>query len=201
MTIDELVPGRPTGRLTLDHALLNPIPTTLKAEGFRRLVSTRAVDLACAVGRVDVLDPYLVGRLRPGEGPLPTRTAYRWLRNWKVAGWRYGWGFIGLLPEPEKRSRVSQFPEEVRRFATAVGKQYRREPWSTRGGAYRRLVAWCTDSGHPAPSYATFVVWMRQDEKALSCPRRDRRQPVRTSKNQQAVRRRTPGPSARELRA
>jgi putative transposase len=90
--------------------------------------------------------------------PVPPRTARRWLAMYRKAEALYGSGYLGLLPQTQRRGNsTSKLPEATKELmATVVRQDYETHKQKSIYASWSALQSACNDRGLTAPSYETF---------------------------------------------
>jgi hypothetical protein len=77
-------------------------------------------DHATANHRSELVRSYLKGELSSNEFPVPARTFYRWVKQYREAQETLGSGYLGLLPQPNTGNGKDKLPA-IKAIATRLG--------------------------------------------------------------------------------
>jgi putative transposase len=120
------------------------------------LGSAGPLELAEANRRHDLLLTYEETGGHPDR--VSRRTLFRWLAQKRAAADKFGCGYIGLLPETQKRgNRSDKLPKETLALTNEfISHEYEIPSQPTRYAIWTRLEKACAERGLVAPSYQTF---------------------------------------------
>ena len=126
---------------------------------------------ATALARSKLIDDIVHGAKRCHEvKDVPRSTVARWVRAWRCAERDYGFGFLGLFPDTQRRgNRTSRLPEEVSDLAREVADEiYFTPDRPTVQTAYGSFCKRCKRAGFVASSYRTFRKALLKFDKTRS---------------------------------
>jgi hypothetical protein len=104
------------------------------------LLKASPKDLAEANQRYWIIAPKLHGQ--PVDENTPERTVRAWLANYRRAEAKYGFGFIGLIPQRNLGNHYSRFSQEVWNFVDEIiATEYETGTQPTKLAAYGVLLA------------------------------------------------------------
>lgn len=119
-----------------------------------------------ALRRYEILKQYWKTHNNPDPN-VSLRTIRRWERAFRLAEEVTGYGFDGLIPgHARKGNRTRKIPEELLSLMqSTVEETYEVSTNPSMFASYRMLQARCTEAGIPAPSYVTFVRFLKRRPK------------------------------------
>ncbi len=97
----------------------SPVDPKVKA----RFAAADQADYAVANRRSEWVRAYLCGALSPKEFPVPARTFYRWVSQYRQAQETLGSGYLGLLPQPNRGNERDKLPTATRALLNEFIKQ------------------------------------------------------------------------------
>ncbi|MBW4513024.1 MAG: hypothetical protein KME64_42065 [Scytonematopsis contorta HA4267-MV1] len=140
----------------------------IQSEIYEFLQDAREADCIEASRRYDIIAPYLMGE-KPESFPVPERTFYRWVENWRKALSEYGCGYIGLLPRKSRRgNRTAKLPLETQKLMDEfIASNFDNHNQKGKFAAYCSFKKACCLKGIMAPSYKTFVLNINKNTRLL----------------------------------
>ena len=163
------------GRIVGTGATLN---SGMHSEVARRFAAAGKRDLEIANQRASAVREYLQDRRMPPG--MPARTLLRWVSRFRKAQDAYGNGYVGLLPDSQRRgNRGNRLPAETRslmRIAIEEGFETLKQKGML--PCWAALKNKCDDQGVSCPSYVTFCCEVR---KRPAFDRRSKRQGPRSA--------------------
>ncbi|TFI52642.1 integrase [Mastigocladus laminosus UU774] len=124
------------------------------------------VELREANRRYELIAPSLQGEPVKNIN-VARRTVYYWLKKWRDAESKYGFGYIGLIPNYKSRgNRDSKLSESTQKMINEfIASDYESLKQKGKFAAYSALYQACLESGLTPPSYKTFVCKINQRPK------------------------------------
>jgi transposase InsO family protein len=118
-------------------------------------------DLQAANCRYQAIEGYLKGQILQKTN-IPDRTLRYWYANYRLAEQKYGYGFIGLLPNDiSKGNRNPKLPLHIKQLIeNFVAEDYENHKQKGKSAAYNAFYNACSAQGIPdvqIPSYKTFI--------------------------------------------
>ncbi|HLZ29584.1 MAG TPA: integrase [Chloroflexota bacterium] len=112
-------------------------------------------DLEIANFRSEIATAYLSGQ---GFSGVPDRTVERWAAAYRAAEQKYGWGYVGLIPQPNPGNRSSRFPQTVYDLMSELAVTEFGQPNApSKKIVYGMLANACTRQGLEAPRYKAWL--------------------------------------------
>jgi transposase InsO family protein len=154
-TFEKLViEGRITG------VQFNEAPDT-HPEVKHRLAHASREDFAEANRRAAIVRAHLQGESIPE--PIPERTLYFWLANYRAAETSFGNGYIGLLPQPRKGNSTKKLPTNSQALLQEfIENDYETLKQKRKFEVYGAYLLACKRRGILAASYRTFCKAVKQ---------------------------------------
>jgi transposase InsO family protein len=120
-----------------------------------RLATASERDLKIANHRFSVLQSHRYGECEPN---VPARTLRFWAARYREAEEAYGDGYIGLLPETQRRgNRQDRLPEKTRTLmAQSIENDFETLKQKSKYACWVALKHTCEQQGVAAPSYRAF---------------------------------------------
>jgi putative transposase len=107
--------------------------------------------------RSELVRSYLKGELASNEFPVPTRSFYRWVRQYRQAQQIMGSGYLGLLPQPNTGNGKDKLPADTRALLDEfIQKDYETIKQKKVFEVYAAFTRACEEKGIVTASYKTF---------------------------------------------
>jgi putative transposase len=171
-TVALLSPDKKIVQLTLENFneflkngdfLFTPSPYQNQAEANKILEGASELEIREANRRYQIIFPCLQGETVKNIN-FTRRTVYYWLKKWRDAESKYGFGYIGLLPNYKNRgNRGSKLTQATQKMIDDfISSDYESLKQKGKFAAYSGLYEACLLSGLTPPSYKTFVSQINQ---------------------------------------
>lgn len=117
------------------------------------------LELVKANEKFGLLEPYLNGGGYKGNEPVTERTIQNWMRKYREAERKYGYGYVGLLSQEYKKgNRNKRISDGVQLLMeTHIREKYENIKQSNMKKVYLQFCQACIDEGYDPPSYYTFT--------------------------------------------
>lgn len=143
------------------------LPAIQRRDGRQKLsdelLQASEEDLRVANYRADIVRRHLAGEPAPDDQRTAARTLRRWISRYRSAEFRWGTGYIGLLPKTSQRGNSTRrLPDECLRLMNEViESEYENAKQKNRIACWAMLEESCKRQGVPAPSYTSFCLAVR----------------------------------------
>src|SRR5262249_23007848 len=145
------------------------LPAVQQCDGLKlsdELLQESEEDLRVANYRADIVRRHL-GEPAPGDERIAARTLRRWTSRYRCAEFRWGAGYIGLLPKTSQRGNSTRrLPEEsLRLLNEIIDSEYENVKQRSRIACWAILKETCKQQSVPTPSYTSFCLALRNSNK------------------------------------
>jgi transposase InsO family protein len=142
---------------------ISPLPAVQERDGLKlsdELLQASEEDLRVANYRAEIVRRHLAGKPAAGDERIAARTLRRWISRYRRAEFRWGAGYIGLLPKTSQRGNSTRrLPEEsLRLMNEIIDSEYENVKQRSRIACWAILKETCKRQGVTTPSYTSFCL-------------------------------------------